>query len=353
MFHTSGCSGGSLKPAVPIPVAKVQFAYTANLPSSSISGYSLDTSSGALSPLAGFPLATALNPEFVVHEPSNQFLIVTDLAAALVRVFKINSSTGMLSEISPSPYHIEQEPRAMAIDPTGKYVCVGSQSVNCVTAFSIDGSGVLSPIQGSPFSTGGNRSGVGCCVVTDPGVKFLYAEYGGEVYFFAIAKASGALRLVSDVPTPTLGGGLAADPSGRFLYAVGAGTNSIEALALDSNNGTLTPATASPMTLKDGAYPLPIEPSGRYAYTVEARGTLLAYRLQNGVFTNLGDRYAGALGSQQLTIDPTGAFIYGPQTGTENNVSRFRITTSGALSLLPGSPTASGNWPYSVTITSK
>jgi hypothetical protein len=79
----------------------------------------------------------------------------------------------------------------------------------------------------------------------------------------------------------------------------------------------------------------------------------VAYSLHNGMFTSLNSIYSGALGSLQLAIDPSGSFIYAPQTGTTNNVTGFRIDASGMLTPLPSSPTSTGQWPMSVTIISQ
>jgi DNA-binding beta-propeller fold protein YncE len=107
------------------------------------------------------------------------------------------------------------------------------------------------------------------------------------------------------------------------------------------------------LVLQDGAYTISIDPSGKFAYTVEQGQTVVAYSLHSGIFTSLNSTYSGALGSLQLAIDPSGSFVYAPQTGTENDVSGFRINPSGTLSTLPGSPTPSGQAPFSITITSQ
>jgi 6-phosphogluconolactonase len=354
VLSAAGCGNGSALAPPITPAAKAQFGYTANLQSANLSGYAVDSSSGLLTPLAGFPIASGVNPVFVIHDPLSHYLIVADIATDMLRVYAINGTTGMLTEVQPSPYLVGREPRALAMDPMGRFVYVAHQSLNgVVTAFSMNEAGVLTPVPGSPFSTGGNAPSIGCSVVVDPSGKFVFVVDTSNVYSFGVDSSTGALRLIATAPGPTTGGGLAVDPAGKFLYAVGSGSNSIFAFTINPTTGEITPSTPSPLALQDGAYTISLDTSGRFAYTVEQGQTLVAYSVQNGILTSLGGSYSGALGSPQLTIDPTGSFIYAPQDGTVNSVSGFRINASGTLSGLPGSPTPSGQWPFSMTITSQ
>jgi 6-phosphogluconolactonase len=352
-----GCNSGTASfqqspppPSPPPSQQKVAFAYTAN-ESGSISGYSVNSSTGALTPLSNFPLTIGGNPAFVTHDPQGKFLLVADISQALVHVYGIDATTGALTEISPSPYSVELEPRALAFDPSGKFLYVASQQENSVTAFTMSSSGVLTAVAGSPFSTGGTHASA-CCVVVNSTSQFVYVADLDNVYAFSINSSSGALTLVNTVPGPTQAGGLALDPAGSRLYAVGAGSNSIQSYSVNSSSGALTAAATSPLTLQDGAYTISIDPSGGFAYTVESGQNLVGYTLQSGSFTTFGT-YSGAFGSLQLAIDPSGSFIYAPQTGSDNNVSGFLIGASGALSTMTGSPTSAGQAPMSITLVSE
>ena len=76
----AGCGGrgggiivSPTAPSTPIPVtAKAKFAYTGN-EGGSLSGYSVDTATGALSALNGFPIAIGGNPTVVAVDPQNRF----------------------------------------------------------------------------------------------------------------------------------------------------------------------------------------------------------------------------------------------------------------------------------------
>ena len=214
----TACGGGPSQFVSNPPPPKVTFAYTANNASGSISGYSVDTSTGVLTALSGFPMNIGGNPDFVLHDPSGKFLAVSDIANAKIHMYGINTTTGALTEIAPSPYTVENEPLAMAFDPAGKFLYITSLQMNSVTAFTMNSSGVLSTISGSPFATGGTLP-LGETAVVDPSGKFFYMADINNVYSFQINSSTGALTLVSTLPGPNSAGGMALDPSGSLLRA--------------------------------------------------------------------------------------------------------------------------------------
>jgi 6-phosphogluconolactonase len=137
-FALAGCgsngsvSAGTSAPAPPTPVtttATAKFAYTGN-EGASLSGYSVNTSTGALTALNGFPLTVGTNPTAVAVDSQNRFLFVGDVETSKLHVFNINSSTGALSEIGTSPYATVDEPVALAVDPSGTHVYVAGQASN-------------------------------------------------------------------------------------------------------------------------------------------------------------------------------------------------------------------------------
>ncbi len=121
-------------PTAPTVTVKAKFAYTGNQ-GASLSGYAVDPSSGALTPLSGFPIAFGTNPTVVTHDPQNRFLIVGDISTSQLHVLAINSTTGSLTEISPSPYSTIKEPVSAVVDPSGTRVYVASQGGNEVGAY--------------------------------------------------------------------------------------------------------------------------------------------------------------------------------------------------------------------------
>jgi 6-phosphogluconolactonase len=358
-------SAGTTAPVTTAPVtttpvtttAKAKFAYTGNQ-GASLSGYSVDTSTGVLTALSGFPLPVGANPTVVAVDPQNRFLFVADNSQELLHVFNINSSTGALSEIGASPYAVD-EPEAIAVDPSGMHVYVAGPHDNSVRGFSVSAAGALIPIAGSPFATSGLQLGPEGVIINATGT-FIYVQDSVNIYSYTVNASSGALTLVQTIAGPSVPNtsGIALDPHGTYLYAVGTGTNSIETYSINASTGLLTLAGSSPMLEQNGAFTLAISPTGQFAYTIEDDNDLVSYSLSNGVFKPVGTVYTQVYGLQ-IGIDPSGSFVYVPQAcsncpgGAYNVVNEFSIGSTGALTKIHGSPVAAGTTPWSIAFTTQ
>jgi 6-phosphogluconolactonase len=102
------------------------------------------------------PLKTSTSPsdQRTASDPNSLFLFVAEINTGL-RVFSIGSG-GSLSEVSGSPYAVGTGPTAVNLDVTGSYVYVANKGSNNISAFTLTAaSGKLTAVAGSPFSSGG------------------------------------------------------------------------------------------------------------------------------------------------------------------------------------------------------
>lgn len=366
LFALVGCgSNGTIPTTSPTPpvtttpitiTTKAKFVYTGNQ-GASLSGYSDDSSTGALNALNGFPLVIGSNPIVVAVDPQNRFLFVGDIAADKLHVFTIDSSTGALSEITTSPYATVHEPVAIAVDPTGTHVYVASQGGNSVGAFSLSATGALTPIADSPFATAGTKD-FGDDIVINAAGTFVYVQDNDNLYTYGVNASSGALALLQTTVGPSLGSGIALDPDGKYLYAVGSGDTSILVYRINASTGLLTATSSSPMAEQHGAYTISISPNGKFAYTIENNNDLVSYAINNGVFTPVGSVYAQIYGDK-IGIDPSGSFVYVPQacsacpSGVYDVVHEFSIGSTGALTKISGEPVAAGTTPWGIAFTTQ
>ena len=95
-----------------------RFLYLANF--SDISGFSINTSTGALSMLAGFPFSAQVVPTSLVVDPSGKFLYVAgpffNGSGYSVSAYAINETTGALSAVPGSPFPIvDGQPQALTV----------------------------------------------------------------------------------------------------------------------------------------------------------------------------------------------------------------------------------------------
>lgn len=342
---------------IPVPVAaKAKFAYTGNQ-GASLSGYSVDTATGALTALNGYPLAIGTTPTVVATDPQNRFLFVGDISAGKLHVFTVNSSTGALTEIASSPYATVQEPVAIAVDPSGTHVYVADQGSNSVAGYNLSATGALAPIAGSPFAPSPSKD-FGSTIVINAAGTFAYVQDTNNLYTYSVNASSGALTLVQTIVGPSSGGGIALDPHGTYLYAVGSGNNTILAYSINASTGQLTSASSSPLVEQSGAFTISVSPTGQFAYTIENDNYLVSYALSNGVFKPAGSVYAHVYG-MKIGIDPSGSFVYVPQAcsncpgGAYNVVHEFSIGSTGALSQISGSPVAAGTTPWGIAFTTQ
>jgi 6-phosphogluconolactonase len=104
--------------------------------------------------LAPFSTSTSPSDQGTASDPNSQFLFVAEINTGL-RVFSIGSG-GSLKEVSGSPYAVGTGPTAVDLDSTGSYVYVANKGSNNISAFTLTAaSGKLTAVAGSPFSSGG------------------------------------------------------------------------------------------------------------------------------------------------------------------------------------------------------
>lgn len=93
-------------------------------------------------------------------EPIPKFAYVVNEGSNTVSAYTVNATSGALTVVAGSPFAAGTFLQGIAVDPLGKFVYTSNFSSNNVSAFSINGtSGALTPVTGSPFAAG-NPTGV-------------------------------------------------------------------------------------------------------------------------------------------------------------------------------------------------
>jgi 6-phosphogluconolactonase len=202
---------GSPFPAGASPVEAVvdpsgTFLYVSNNQDAlgGISGYTIDSSTGALTPIPGSPFTTLVNggPVGLAIHPNGKFLYVAMAGAAVpnnqIVVESIDATTGALSPITNSPFTTGIAPNWLAINPAGTFLYSANLSDNTVSAFAVDGTaGGLTQLSGSPFSAG---SGPFFLVMNSTGaVLFAANQMSTSIPTFTV-DSSGALTSVAAIP---------------------------------------------------------------------------------------------------------------------------------------------------------
>ena len=94
---------------------RAQFAYVVNYYDDTVSAYSIDRKTGALTPIPGSPFATGFSPYSVAVDPTGQFAYVTNLRNNSVSAYSIDRKTGALTPIPGSPFAAGSGPFSVAI----------------------------------------------------------------------------------------------------------------------------------------------------------------------------------------------------------------------------------------------
>lgn len=74
----AGCGIGTSPTATPPPAPPGTFLYVTNAGANTVSAYTVDSASGALSPVSGSPFPTGTQPMAAAVDPSGKFLFVAD-----------------------------------------------------------------------------------------------------------------------------------------------------------------------------------------------------------------------------------------------------------------------------------
>jgi 6-phosphogluconolactonase (cycloisomerase 2 family) len=226
---------------------------------------------GSLTTIPGSPFSTQISPDSLLVDSTGKYLYVADDEfEGAIDGFSIDGTSGALTPIAGSPFVVPPVPGCAATfssdiveDVTGSHLYTSDSYDNAISGFSIDlKTGVLTPVPGSPFP---NYSCIDPMVNFNPDTltvvpngKFLFAANGiaQTISSYSIDHASGAIHLMGESAQcfdgVTTGPIIRSDPSGRFLYSVGVagpgcgGSKAIIAIAVDTTSGALKTVKGSP-----------------------------------------------------------------------------------------------------------
>jgi 6-phosphogluconolactonase len=125
----------------------------------SVSGFTIDSGSGALTTMIGSPFTyinTLSGPTAITVDPSGTYVYATAPGSGFaIWCFTITPLTGQLTAVTNSPFSLAAGGLFTLIDPRGNFLYIGTQSGSGIEAYTYNTStGAPTQISGSPFSTG-------------------------------------------------------------------------------------------------------------------------------------------------------------------------------------------------------
>ena len=206
---------------------------------------------------------------------NRQFLYVPQPTLNQIQAFSINRTTGALSPITGSPFP-SLGGSYLAADPQGRFLFAGNSSSGAISVFQINATnGVLTLNPSSPFPSGLLFSAF---PTVDGQGQYLFVNQGSGVLntgVYSVDQTSGGIQAIAGSPfPPSLYYGQIASPTGaasEFLVGLSflSGDNNLYVSSVATASGTPTPVTNSPFATANMPYWLAIHPSGKFVYSFE------------------------------------------------------------------------------------
>ena len=362
----AGCGGNSIPlhsiPAQSVctPSSKPEFSYV--LTGYAVSMFSVDSCTGQLTATTPASVSTGYalpqsDAEQMVVDPLGRFAYVANLVSnasdqSTISMYTINATTGILTPTAPATVPTGWFPQGIAIDPLGRFVYTANTDDSSVSMFTINQTtGVLTPTTPASVSTiipGELLSQPGFLTV-DPTGRFLYVSASdsvdASVSMFTINQTTGALTPTS--PARVLTGGIPFQvlvaPSGKFAYVVnnlsgGKVTDGVYQYAVNSTSGVLTQNTPAAVAAGNAPTAIAVDPTSRFAYVVNRLdNTISMYTVDpntgnltlNSTATNPTGTIATGMEPFRLDFDPTGKFVYVTNEGSAASV--YKVNSDGTL----------------------
>jgi 6-phosphogluconolactonase len=257
-----------------------------------------------------------LDPETLAIDPSGSLIFQTAVgnggAQGGIFVYAINRTDGSLGNAIGS-YLTDQTLYADVVDNKGNFLyALGTAGVY---AFTIrPGTGVLTPVAGSPFVTAGTSSAnfpqPATLMTVDQTDQFLYVSTSGGISGYTIDQNTGALTPIAGSPFGTdvsKGWAIVITPNNSYLYERSSqDTKNIFAYSIDQTTGALAAIGGSP-------------------FSTAACGTMVT------------PGTVGIPGPDNMTIASAGKFMY-------DNCGIYSLSAStGAITQVSGF--GPGDWP--------
>ncbi len=328
-----GDDGGAAGPAPVFLYALVDVSAAPN----QLHGFSVDATSGALTLLAGFPMAAGGNgggltrSEQMAYDPANGRLYVAN-GSTSVSVFSVNGATGALTPLPFSPiFHgVASGGSCIAVHPSGSPLVVGNSS-GVVVSFNITTT-TATAAAGSPFAAGAPSFS---CAFSRDGNFFYTGGNGGTAFAgFGVNAATGVLTALAGSPFAwgnSFPLAYATDGAGRIFSA---SFSAAEVRAFTTVSGVPAGVAGNPFTsgLTNAIHAV-LHPAGFYMVADRAVNRVGVFQIAgSGAATTLtavpGSPFAaGGTFTDVLALNPAGTFLYAAN-GDSRNITVFTADPS-------------------------
>jgi hypothetical protein len=281
----------------------------------------------------------------IVVTPNNKFVFVTNAPDNTVSGFSVDASTGQLIVVPGSPFQTGGnacQGMGLAASPDSHSLFAMNSCSQDVTAFQIGANGALTAI-GARASTGGEGRDI---KVTGDG-KFAAVALNGfrqGTTMFSIA-ADGSLTTVPG--SPFIGsfgfpGSVEANCKGDQIFVLNDGAPSSVDIFKVGGDGSLVLQSSFTIPVPangGGEVSMYLSPDGKLLFVGDVFSFASSFHVVTDGTLTPESSFVAATGTffmGHVVTDPADKFLYG--SGLFNNLAAYSIDNNGALALLPASP---------------
>lgn len=302
--------------------------YVINDASDSVSAYSVDPATGALTamPFSPIALGTGSWNTIVVHPSGSPLIVTHNASAGGARSFHITPSTA--TEVAGSPFPLGG-PTAFSstFSRKGDYFYAGGNTGTAIAGFSVDETtGILTTLAGSPFPAGGTSA---IAYAADAAERLFAVDNTFNVRVFT--SSSGILSPVTGNPFPS---GLTQrrfglmHPNENFYIVAGNSGNNVGVFQISGGGSATTVAAVAGSPFATGgttANVLAITQAGTFLYVgnrISRNVTTFSVNSSTGFLTSLGVQPSNTLG----TNGAINGIAYLPPAGAASAPLGGRVT---------------------------
>ncbi len=242
------------------------YAYVVNQGNNTVTEYSYNPSTGALTALGTVP--TGANPIGITMSPDSQYAYVVNQGAANISEYSVDPATGLLTSagtVQTGP--AAPNPDCIALTSDGLYAYVSDQTNNTLCAYTVT-SGTLS---GSPTiapapDSAGHPAGI--AFSADGHYAYAANQASTTVSEYSVNNGTGTLTPLGTVGAGNHPVGVALSNDGRFAYVTNNGDNTVSQYTVNSSTGGLT-ATGTPVATGANPAGIALSADGHYAYVCD------------------------------------------------------------------------------------
>ena len=277
-----------------------KFVYVANQ-NGNISVNSVDREEGALEFVASTSFADGHMPSWLGVTPDGKFLYALMTDARKIHAYSINSSTGSLTPLSSLALDGAPARAAIAASGHAMYVALGAVGIQILNIGDDGNVSTFKTISPSPCSEI-------TAIVLDKKARWVFAANGagGGVCNYTVNPSTGDLTLISS--TLNQGGAgadaIAINPSATVLLTANSLSNNVTAYVVAAS-GILSPLTGSPLAAGQAPSDVVVDALGTYVYVVNSmENTISLFKIKSDKTLQWGGNWTTEHNPQAITVIP-------------------------------------------------